>query len=183
MQMRLIAILFVLALAIGWMMPGLVPEPKPELPPKAEPSVAAISEGYDDEEDYAEDEENDGWLSDQVTLDRQPDGHFYADVEVNGQTVNFLIDTGATAVALTADDAEALGLDWDENNLQKVGRGVSGDVYGKLVTLENLQLGGLTASNIPAAIIPHGLDRSLLGQAFLKQVDNVNISGDRMVLK
>jgi predicted aspartyl protease len=60
---------------------------------------------------------------------------------------------------------------------------VSGDVYGKMVMLENMQIGDLTARNVPAAIIPTGLDRSLLGQAFLKQIDNVNISGDRMVLK
>ena len=183
MQMRLVAIFFVIAVSIGWLMPGFTPEVSEAAKPGAEERAGAdIQDDWGEEDEEGEDDD-DGWLSSEVTLDREPDGHFYAEVEVNGQTVNFLVDTGATAVALTAEDAEALGLYWDEDNLQKVGRGVSGDVYGKLVTIDNMQLGSLSASNIRAAIIPHGLDRSLLGQAFLKKVDNVNISGDQMVLK
>ena len=183
MQFRFIALLFVAAVAVGWMMPDLSPPPEQTNGLKPQPAVGAAKDAQSAEGNLEEDEEEEDWSSGEVTLDRHQDGHFYADVEVDGETLNFLVDTGATAVALTAADAEALGLYWDNENLELVGRGVSGDVYGKLVMLDHMQIGGLSARNVPAAIIPSGLDRSLLGQAFLKQIDNVNISGDRMVLK
>jgi aspartyl protease family protein len=117
-----------------------------------------------------------------VELDRQSDGHFYAEAEVDGGTIRFLVDTGATMVALSATDAESIGLDWNEAELQHVGRGVSGDVMGKPVMLKSVALGDLQATNVQAVIIPTGLDRSLLGQSFLKRVDSVNIEGDKMTL-
>jgi aspartyl protease family protein len=118
-----------------------------------------------------------------VILDRRPDGHFYADVMVNGQPVNFLIDTGATAIALTADDARSLGFYWNDMELEPVGRGVSGEVRGKMVALHHVQLGGKEAWDMQAAIIPEGLGVSLLGQTFLSQIGSVKISGDQMTLR
>lgn len=182
MQFRFIALFILVAVAVGWFMPDFASpsqhvstsEPSTTFPKMAEPSDAG---------ELAEEEVEEDWDVEEIILDRHEDGHFYADVEVDGEVLNFLVDTGATAVALTAADAEALGLEWDNQDLQLVGRGVSGDVYGKMAMLENMRIGGLSAQRVPAAIIPSGLDRSLLGQAFLKQIDNVNISGDRMVLK
>jgi aspartyl protease family protein len=118
-----------------------------------------------------------------IILDRRPDGHFYANVLVNGQQVNFLIDTGATAIALTADDARSLGFYWNDIELEPVGRGVSGEVKGKLVELHHVQLGGKEAWDMQAAIIPEGLGVSLLGQTFLSQIGSVKISGDQMTLR
>ncbi|MEE9434577.1 MAG: TIGR02281 family clan AA aspartic protease [Sphingorhabdus sp.] len=180
--MRYIALFFVAALSVGWMLPDLT---KPDEAAAAKDGVfipSDIPQRAASRTDSDEDEAG-GWLSSEVALDRESDGHFYADVGVNGQELRFMVDTGATAIALTGADADALGLYWDEDDLVVVGRGVSGDVWGKPVMIDNMQLGSLTVSNVPAAIIPSGLDTSLLGQAFLKQIDNVNISGDRMVLK
>jgi aspartyl protease family protein len=118
-----------------------------------------------------------------IVLDRRPDGHFYADVMINGQPVNFLIDTGATAIALTANDARSLGFYWNDMELETVGRGVSGEVRGKIVELHHVQLGGKEAWDMQAAIIPDGLGVSLLGQSFLSQIGSVKISGDQMTLR
>ncbi len=118
-----------------------------------------------------------------ITLQRQDDGHFYAAAKIQGTDIRFLVDTGATAVALTGDDAQRLGLYWNESELTKIGRGVSGDVFGKPVIIPSIQVGNLRAENVQAAIIPDGLDVSLLGQAFLSQVGNVNISDDKMTLQ
>lgn len=117
-----------------------------------------------------------------VTLRRRYDGHFYADVMVNGRNVEFMIDTGATGIALTRRDAENLGLFWNENELETVGRGVSGAVTGKMVRLEQVELGGKEVRDIDAAIIPGGLDVSLLGQSFLSRFGEVKITGDEMTL-
>lgn len=118
-----------------------------------------------------------------VTLRREDGGHFYATARANGRDIRVLVDTGATAVALTSADAEALGLYWNPAELTKVGRGVNGDVFGKPVMIPSLSVGDLEARNVKAAIIPEGLDVSLLGQSFLSQVGSVNISGDVMTLR
>lgn len=184
--MRYIVFLFAIAIAVGWLMPDLTsslrndaPQPEPQV--KIVEEVVTIDEGSAAYEELGGDDGD--WDSSEIVIERSSDGHFYADAAINGYDVNFLIDTGASSIALTGDDAAALGLDWDEYDLQVVGRGASGEVYGKHVVLEEVTLGDFTARNLRAAIIPKGLDRSLLGQAFLKTIDNVNISGDQMVLK
>jgi aspartyl protease family protein len=118
-----------------------------------------------------------------VVLQRKSDGHFYADASVQGSSIRFLIDTGASGIALTGDDAQALGLSWSEDELEMVGRGVSGPVMGKMVVLGSVQIGRFHVSNIEASIIPEGLDVSLLGQSFLSHVGNVNIADDQMTLR
>lgn len=122
------------------------------------------------------------WLSGGTVLDREPDGHFYADATVASYRARFLVDTGASIVALTGADAEAMGLDWSEDDLRPIGRGASGTVYGVPVRLDRVELGGFEATDVDAAIIPQGLDVSLLGQSFLSRVSDVRIDGDRMIL-
>jgi aspartyl protease family protein len=117
---------------------------------------------------------------DGTVLTRQPDGHFYTMANVNGGDVRFLVDTGASAIALTGADADALGISWDENELEKIGRGVSGDVYGKAVMLKSVQVGDIIVHDVQAAVIPAGLDVSLLGQSFLSKIGSVNIQEDQM---
>lgn len=167
--------LFVIAIAIGLMVQPGDPEPVPV-------DAAAVATA-ETEEDFGSDEEDDEeFSSDRIQLSRESDGHFYADVDVNAGSVRFLVDTGATAVALTGDDARELGLHWSEEELGPVARGASGPVMGKHIVIDRMQLGDVQATNVRAAIIPEGLDVSLLGQTFLSKIGSVNISGDKMVL-
>ena len=118
----------------------------------------------------------------ETTLTRDFDGHFYADVLVNGQPIRMLVDTGASVVALTADDAAAAGLNWYEDDVRQVARGASGPVYGVHTAIEDVRLGDIEASGVEAVIIPEGAHISLLGQSFLSAIGTVEISGDQMVL-
>lgn len=120
-----------------------------------------------------------GWGT---SLERRRDGHFYAEAYVNDVPTHFMVDTGASTIALTGSDAEAIGLYWSDEDVIPVARGASGTVYGVRVTLDNVELGGFEARNLEAIIVPEGLDVSLLGQSFLSTIDNVNIKGDQMVL-
>ncbi|HKT85280.1 MAG TPA: TIGR02281 family clan AA aspartic protease [Novosphingobium sp.] len=126
--------------------------------------------------------QREAWLTGSTVLDREPDGHFYADATIASHRAHFLVDTGASIVALTASDAEAIGLDWREDDLKPIGRGASGTVYGVPVRLDRVELGGFEATDVDAAIIPQGLDVSLLGQSFLSRLSGVRIDGDRMIL-
>jgi aspartyl protease family protein len=126
--------------------------------------------------------QRDAWLAGEVVLPREADGHFYADVGTEGPTMHMLVDTGASVVALTAEDADAMGVAWDPNGVRPVARGASGAVYGVPVTIDRLQLGSLEAQGVEAIVVPEGLGVSLLGQSFLSKIDQVRIDGDRMIL-
>lgn len=121
-------------------------------------------------------------LDEGVILRREADGHFYADVTVDGQDFRMLVDTGASVVALTAADADAMGLTWHPDDVGPVAQGAGGTVYGVNTVIERMALGDHEASQVRALIIPEGLGVSLLGQSFLGTLGHVSISGGAMVL-
>jgi aspartyl protease family protein len=117
----------------------------------------------------------------ETLLQRHEDGHFYADVEVNGALVHFLIDTGASGVALTEEDARRVGLAFSPGEYEAVGMGAGGPIRGKLVTLDRVSLDGKEARDVHGAIL-QGSTMSLLGQAYLAKLGSVEMSGDYMRL-
>ena len=117
-----------------------------------------------------------------VILRRQADGHFYADTQINGTIVRMLIDTGASGIALTRDDARKAGIGISIGMPNVVGQGAGGAVKGEYVTLDRIALGGESASDVPAVVLD-GSGQSLLGQSFLQQFASVEIKGETMVLR
>lgn len=117
-----------------------------------------------------------------IRLSRRPDGHFYADAKVNGATVNFLIDTGASGIALTYNDARRARIDIDRGNFYVVGQGASGPVKGQVIRLDDVKLGGEHATNVQGIVMDGG-EQSLLGQSFLERFGSVEIRGDTMTLR
>jgi aspartyl protease family protein len=117
----------------------------------------------------------------EIRLKRRGNGHFFIHGMVNGQLVEFLIDTGASGVALTVEDASRVGLPVDPARWQVIGSGASGDVRGQVERLESVEVEGRTVTNLDA-MIPNGLDISLLGQDFLRHL-GVTMSGENMVLR
>ena len=166
-----IIILFGLAGAAGWFLPDANPVAPGDV--VIAPTKVQAPQSTQDASAGAGDE---------TVLERQPGGHFFANVDVNNTEIRFIVDTGATGIALTGEDAEALGFTWQDDDLRVVGRGVGGDVHGKPVKLSSVQLGDLEAQNIDAVIIPRGLDVSLLGQSFLSKASSVRIENDEMVI-
>jgi aspartyl protease family protein len=114
----------------------------------------------------------------ETVLERSDGGHFYANVEVNGQLVRFLVDTGASGVALTESDAERIGIDFDRGAYEQVGIGASGPIRGKFVTLDKVSLDGKAAHDVEGAIL-EGSDISLLGQNYLGRF-SIEMRGDTM---
>ena len=118
----------------------------------------------------------------EVRLERAGDGHYYSSASVGAAKFNVIVDTGASVVALTGEDARAAGLSWEQHEVAVVGRGASGDVHGVIRRIPEIDVGGITARNVEAIIIPEGLDVSLLGQSYLAHVRSVEIRGGQMVL-
>ena len=117
---------------------------------------------------------------DGLKLERESDGHFYVDARVNGGTVHFLVDTGASGVALTRNDARAAGLALDRGH-DHVGEGAGGAVMGQWVQLDRIEVGSRTLSGIPAVVLEGG-EQSLLGQDVLRGFD-IEVHGDEMLLR
>jgi clan AA aspartic protease (TIGR02281 family) len=117
-----------------------------------------------------------------IALERASDGHFYADVQINGANVHMLIDTGASGIALSRDDARTAGLATSIGMNDVVGEGADGAVHGEWVKLDRVELGPLSASGLDAIVLNSG-EQSLLGQSFLSKFSSVQIEGDHMVLR
>jgi aspartyl protease family protein len=113
-------------------------------------------------------------------LRRAGDGHFYVDAQVNGARVRFLVDTGASVVALTPADAQRAGIALPSERSRAIGAG--GEVEVIPVSIDRIAIGSLNANHVRAAVAPT-LPVSLLGQSFLSQVGSVEIRGDLMVLR
>lgn len=117
-----------------------------------------------------------------VQLQRNENGHFYADVDINGAQVHMLVDTGATGIALSRDDARKAGIATSIGMNDVVGQGADGSVHGEYVTVARMTLGGKTVEHMNAIVLNNG-DQSLLGQAFLAQFASVEIHGNTMTLR
>jgi aspartyl protease family protein len=117
-----------------------------------------------------------------VELHRAPDRHFYAEAQVNGARIRFLVDTGASSVVLTHADAQRAGI--ATGDYSAIGRGAGGEVRLLPVTIARLGLGPASAEQVPAMVAEEGaLGVSLLGQSYLSRLESVAIEGDRMILR
>jgi aspartyl protease family protein len=118
----------------------------------------------------------------EVRLKQRGNGHFFVHGMVNGQIVEFMVDTGADSVVLTVEDAERVGLPVDRSRWRVVGTGASGPVRGQFERLQSLEVEGRTATGLDA-MVAEGLEVSLLGQDFLSRLGSMTMSGDIMVLR
>ena len=109
MKMLIPTVLLVGA-AVGWLGPDL--RAPSEVIKRSNPDARAAK--------AAAGKEQPQWYGGAMVLDREQDGHFYANVRIDTRDYRMLVDTGASMIALTGDDARDMGLDWDPNGLQPV---------------------------------------------------------------
>nr|WP_290428503.1 TIGR02281 family clan AA aspartic protease [Defluviimonas salinarum] len=119
---------------------------------------------------------------DSIEVPAAADGHFYLMAEVNGVTVRFVVDTGATDIVLTQRDAARAGLDPEGLNYFGTAMTANGRVATAPVRLDTLALGGVSDANVPAVVNGGELDTSLLGMSYLGRHE-VTFSRDRMILR
>lgn len=117
-----------------------------------------------------------------IALNRTPAGSFLTMATVNGVRVRFLIDTGATDIVLTMEDAARAGFDHDALRFTGRASTANGTVRTADVTLDTLEFAGRVDHDIPASVNEGELGVSLLGMAYLNRFDRIEIRGDRMLL-
>lgn len=118
----------------------------------------------------------------ETVIRREDDGHFYAFANVNSEPIRFVVDTGASTVALTPEDARRAHINFDPSQVVRVGFSAGGELSGQPVMIDRMELDGKRAGSVPAVVLPN-LTVSLLGQSYLRQIATVSISNDEMRLK
>ena len=119
-----------------------------------------------------------------VEIGRNSAGDFAISAQINGARVAMVLDTGASAVVLTHDDAKAAGLPLEVLNYTVNIDTANGRTRAAPVTLDRLAIGGLTERSVEALVVQPGqLKMSLLGMSFLNRLQSFEVSGDRVVLK
>ena len=111
------------------------------------------------------------------------DGHFHLVADVNGVPVRFVVDTGATSLALGQRDAERVGIDLDRLAFVGQARTANGLVETATVRLDSIAIGDISDSGVPAIVIRGDLDRSLMGMEYLRRFARVGFEGDTLVLE
>ena len=111
-----------------------------------------------------------GRANNTLTLAADTVGQFWTLGQINGKTVRFLVDTGATSVALPASAAQSMGIDYTKGQ-----RGFAATAGGVVptyrVSLDAVTLGAITLYRIEATVFETGLDVALLGMSFLNRVE------------
>ena len=120
----------------------------------------------------------------EVTVRVGPDGHFRVWAEVEGERVQFVVDTGASTIALTAEDAARVGLDGDGLVFDQPVITANGRAYTAGADLAEVAIGPILVDDVTARVMQAGvLDRSLLGMSFLSRLESVELRGSKLILR
>jgi aspartyl protease family protein len=110
-------------------------------------------------------------------------GHFLVDASVDGVAVRFVVDTGATRVVLTPEDAKRVGLQVRDRHFTEKSYTAGGIVRVAPVTLRELRIGHLTVRDVEASVNEQPIGISLLGMTFLSRLDGYRVEGDKLILE
>ncbi len=118
-----------------------------------------------------------------VAITKSNDGHFRANGKVNNTHVRFLVDTGASIIALTLNDAIRAGIAIDKLNYTMRISTASGETFGAPVMLDKVSIGQITLRDVQAVVLKEGLNNSLLGMSFLGRLQKFEASKNQLILK
>ena len=118
-----------------------------------------------------------------VSIPKSRDGHFWTEALVNRGYINFLVDTGASVIALTPADAEIAGIKLHELKYTHTVSTAGGEIPAAYITLDNVSVGHIALRNIRAVVIKDGLAHSLLGMSYLGELQKVEANPDSLTLR
>ncbi|MBO9194485.1 MULTISPECIES: TIGR02281 family clan AA aspartic protease [unclassified Rhizobium] len=120
----------------------------------------------------------------EVILHKLLNGHFEADVEINGQTITMLVDTGASMIALSREDAERVGIIPDNLTYSMSVMTANGRAQAAPVTLSEVAIGPIVRNNVAGSVAEDGrLDQSLLGMSFLETLGSLQMQTDELRMR
>jgi aspartyl protease family protein len=118
-----------------------------------------------------------------VMIEKSEEGGFYVRGDVNGTPVRFAIDTGASDIVLSPDDARRVGIDPTTLKYSAPHETANGVGYSAGVVVSELKVGPISLKNVLVSVNQQPMSSSLLGMSFLRQIDSLEIHGDQLFLK
>jgi len=118
-----------------------------------------------------------------VYLRSSTGGHFLADSAVNGTYVRFLVDTGASVVALNESDAQRLRFDLKKLDFNVPIDTANGRNFAARVVLDEVRIGSISRKNVPAVILRERMEQSLLGMSFLNSISSFEMGEGVLILR
>jgi aspartyl protease family protein len=118
-----------------------------------------------------------------MVFTRSADRQFHIDADVDGVPVRFLVDTGASSVVLTLDDAARLGFSRQSLSFTQDFQTANGMTRGAPVTLREIRIGNIRFSDVQASVNEGDLDHSLLGMHLLERLSSIEIRKDQLIIK
>ncbi|MEZ5998283.1 MAG: TIGR02281 family clan AA aspartic protease [Hyphomonas sp.] len=116
-------------------------------------------------------------------INREADGHYWTRADVQGTDVRFMVDTGASIVALTLNDAQRIGLKPGELVFDNEIRTAGGTTMGAYVVLDKVRIGRVEIEEVRAMVLKEGLEQSLLGMSFLGELYSYEFKGDTLIIR
>jgi aspartyl protease family protein len=122
--------------------------------------------------------------NDILVVGRGRNGHFDVDAVIGGRRVNFLVDTGASIIALTAEDAARLGIKPSARDRVARMETANGIVLARHVRLASVEIGSLLVQDVDAVVMPAGkLSQNLLGMSFLSRLRRYEFRSGQLVME
>ena len=111
-------------------------------------------------------------------------GHFQTQADIDGRSIDVMVDTGASLVALTYEDAASVGLYVKPSDFTGLAQTANGSTRVAPVTISRISIGDITVRNVPAVVSARGAsERTLLGMSFLKRLTRVEMRAGMLVLQ
>lgn len=175
MRAELLAAAGIVAAAVIGVRHFETPPPSVEAPPAAN---ALSARAAPERSPYSA-----GW-GQEVRIAAARDSQYYVTASVNALSASFLVDTGASYVALRDSDARLAGVHASWADFNRPIRTANGETKAALVMLDALEIDGIRIENVPAFILPdEQLSINLLGMSFLSRLESVEVRGGELVLR
>jgi len=122
-------------------------------------------------------------LGRKVRVAADPVGHFNADFRLNGHSVDAMVDTGATLVAMNTSTARRVGIRVSPADLKYSVKTANGETRAVGVVIQKLQIGRIVVENVEAVVLDDSaLERTLIGVSFLKRLARYEVEGGSLLL-
>ena len=121
--------------------------------------------------------------ADTISFARAADRQFWIDAVADGEAIRFLVDTGASGVALTKADAQRLGFRLDQLRFTQTFDTANGTTRGAFVRIDRMVIGPIAMDNVGAWVNEGDLGSSLLGISLLERFGSVEIRNDTLTIR
>jgi aspartyl protease family protein len=122
-------------------------------------------------------------VGEETRIRQSGDGHFWAEVSINGIERRMLIDSGATTTAISVATARAAGIDTERSPFPAVLNTANGAITAQTGTAERIEIGSVVARDLGVVVSPAFGDSNVIGMNFLSQLQSWRVEGGTLILQ